>query len=136
MLENIVNKLSSNPKQLFLIDGLGALVSAFFLGVVLVQLESIFGIPKNTLYFLAFLPCLFAMYDFYCYLRVQENFSFFIKTIALINLMYCFISIGLAFYHYQKITYLGWGYVLVEILIVVFIAYAELTTAAKIKTEE
>ena len=75
--QKAVKQFSSNPKKLFLIDGLGALVSAFFLGVVLVRLESFFGIPPFILYFLAFLPCLFAAYDFFCYLKVKEHIGYF-----------------------------------------------------------
>jgi len=114
-----------NPKKLFLLDGFGALLSAFLLGVVLVKFESIFGIPQKTLYFLAFLPCVFAIYDFYCYFKINENLDYFLKIIASVNVTYCFISLGLAFYHYQKLTYLGWSYILLEIVIVLIIAYVE-----------
>jgi hypothetical protein len=60
-IKRIVEWSNTNPKKLFLIDGLGALLSAILLGVVLVQLEYLFGIPKSTLYFLASLPCLFTI---------------------------------------------------------------------------
>lgn len=76
-------------KQLFLIDGLGALVSAFMLGIILVYLEPIFGIPKQVLYFLAMLPCCFAVYDAYCYTRNKSGM--FLKGIAVANLVYSLI---------------------------------------------
>ena len=116
-------------KNLFLLDGFGALLSAFLIGIVLVKLESYFGIPKSTLYFLAALPCLFAIYDFYCYFKVERDLGKFLKGIAIVNLLYCCLSIGLAFYHYQEITYLGWAYVLVEVFIVIGIAVIELRAA-------
>lgn len=118
--------MSLEPKQLFLLDGLGALLSAFLLGVVLVRLENVFGIPKSTLYFLAFLPCLFAVYDFYCYLRIKENYKPFLKGIAFINLLYCCISIGFAFHHEDTLTSFGWAYIILEIVIVVALAIVEL----------
>lgn len=113
-------------KKLFLLDGFGALLSAFLLGVILVKLETYFGIPKQTLYFLAALPCLFAVYDFYCYFRIEENLGKFLKGIAIVNLLYCCLSIGFAFHHFEKITYLGWAYIIGEIIIVVAIAVVEL----------
>lgn len=128
------NSLSENPRKLFLLDGIGALVSAFSLGVVLVQLEAFFGIPRNTLYFLAFLPCLFAAYDFYCYWRIKENWRVYLKAIAIVNLLYCVISLALAFYHIEHITFLGWGYIIIEILIVVVLANIELKVATSKKT--
>ncbi len=134
MLPNsMLNQLSANPKKLFILDGLGALLSAFLLGVVLVQLESYFGIPRNTLYFLAFLPCLFVVYDLFCYWRVEQNIGFFLKVIAVINVLYCCLSIGFAFYHMERITALGWGYILIEILIVLAVAFVEWRVAGDLE---
>jgi hypothetical protein len=69
----MLNKITSNPKLLFLIDGVGALLSAFLLGVVLASAETTFGMPSKTLYFLATLACLFALYSFWNHVRFNEN---------------------------------------------------------------
>ncbi len=121
---------SENPRKLFLLDGIGALVSAFFLGVVLVQLEHIFGIPPSALYVLAFIPCVFAAYDFFCYWKIKENWRGYLKAIAIANLLYCVLSLGFAFYHLEQITYLGWAYIIIEILIILVLAKIELNAAA------
>lgn len=120
------------PRILFLIDGFGAMLSAFLLGVVLVQFEPFFGIPRSTLYFLASLPCVFAVYDFSCYLSLRKNLSPFLKAIAIANLFYCCLSLGLAIYHRQVLTISGWIYILVEIGIVIFLATVELRIAANV----
>jgi len=122
------NKYLNN---LFLIDGFGAIVSAFLLGIVLVKLEMYFGIPKSTLYFLAVLPILFAVFDFYCYFKIEQNLEKYLKAIAVVNILYCCLSLGLAFYHYNQIKYLGWIYIIIEIIIVVAIAMIELRAARK-----
>lgn len=132
MIKKIINRINSEPGNFFLIDGLGAILSAFLLGLVLVKWEKIFGIPPSTLYFLAFLPCLFAMYDFYCYQKVNENLSVFLKGIATMNLMYCCLSIGLAFYHYDKITHFGWAYILLEIMLIITLVYFEFKAAKRL----
>ena len=116
----------NNLKKLFLVDGLGAILSAFLLGVVLVKFEWFFGIPKTTLYFLAALPIFFAIYDFYCFLKIESQLNKYLKAIAVINLCYCCLSLGLAFYHFDIITTFGWIYIIGEILIVVLIAIIEL----------
>lgn len=128
----IINAIEK-PKQLFLVDALGALLSAFLLGVVLVKLESLFGIPKSALYFLAALPCFFALYDFFCYFTPIKNVLFHLKVIALINLLYCVISFGLAVLHKESILLLGWIYIFVEIVIVLFIAKIEYGTASMLE---
>ncbi len=135
IFRQVINKMVVHPKRLFLIDGLGALLSAFLLGVVLVKLESIFGIPATALYILAFLPCIFALYDLYCYLRVKKNQKYFLTAIAFMNLIYCFVSIGIVLQHYQKITAFGWGYILIEILILIALITIELKTASKLPSK-
>ena len=116
-------------KKLFLLDAAGALLSAFLLGVVLVRLESFFGIPRSTLYFLAALPVVFAMYDFYCYYKVEGSLEKYLKGIAVVNLFYCGISLLLALYHIEYITIYGWVYIIVEIIIVMALALYELKVA-------
>jgi len=118
-------RLHSQAHKLFLLDGLGALLSAFLIGVVLVKFNSLFGIPISALYFLALLPCLFAMYDFYCYQKKNINTGLSLKIIAVVNVLYCCLSLGLAFYHREEITVLGWGYIIVEIVIVLVLAKLE-----------
>ncbi|MCH3882567.1 MULTISPECIES: hypothetical protein [Tenacibaculum] len=113
-------------KKFFLIDGFGAIISAVLLGLVLTKLETYFGIPKPTLYFLATLPCIFAIYDFYCYFKINSSLDKFLKAIAIINLLYCCLSIALAIYHSNLITKLGWLYIILEIIIVTTIAFVEL----------
>lgn len=112
-----------------MIDGIGAILSAFLLGIVLVELRRIFGIPKSTLYFLAVLPCLFAIYDFYCYRKIDENLGIFLEGIAIMNLIYCGLSIGLAFWHYQEITQFGWIYIILEVMIIITLVILELRIA-------
>lgn len=125
---SIQSKLS--PKKLFLIDALGALLSAFLLGVVLVQFESIVGMPRETLFLLAALPCLFAAYDFACYFGLKENKHLFLKIIAIANSVYCIISVGFTFHHYQQLTQLGLLYFVSEILIVMALVSIEFKVAA------
>jgi len=131
IIEWILKWGNSNPKRLFKIDGFGAILSAFLLAIVLVKLEGVFGIPKSALYFLAFLPCLFAVYDFYCYFKINKNLGSFLKAIAITNLIYCFLSICLAIYHSEEITILGWAYILIEIAIVSGLSFIELKVAKR-----
>ena len=120
-----------NPKKLFQIDGLGAVLSAILLGVVLVKLERIFGIPESTLYLLALIPCVFAVYDFYCYYRLKNRLGQYLKGIAFMNLGYCCLSLALALYHWNVITTLGWTYILLEISIIVLLVSVEFRVARK-----
>jgi hypothetical protein len=132
MFNQAIESIKTNPNKLFLIDGLGAILSAFLLGVVLVKLERFFGIPSSTLYFLAVLPIFFAVYDFYCYKKERNKLGKFLKGIAIMNLLYCCLSIGFVLYHSITITSLGWTYVTLEILIVITLAIVELRVANRL----
>ena len=120
-----------NPKKLFLIDGFGAIVSAFLLGVVLVKFEEIFGIPTSVLYFLATIPIFFVIYDVFCYQK-HLKIGLLLKGIAVLNILYCCISIGLISYHFSSITILGWTYIIVEIILVSFLAMIEFRVGKRI----
>lgn len=133
MFNQIINKASFDSKNLFLLDGFGALLSAFLLGIVLVRLEKYFGIPPSALYLLASFPVLFALYDFYVYRRVMLKQGQSLKLIAVANILYCCLSLGVLFYHYETITFLGWTYIFVEIIIVIILSYVELKVASRLK---
>lgn len=130
MMKNLTEELKI-PKRLFLIDSLGAVVSAFFLGVILVRFESAFGMPVNVLYLLTFAACVFAIYSATCYLKTPANWQPFLKTIALVNLTYTCLTIGLMIHFYEKLTLLGLAYFVGELAIVITVAGIELKTAIK-----
>lgn len=127
--KTIKDLILHNPRQLFLVDGVGAMLSAFLLGVVLVRMERLFGIPPSALYVLAAIPIGFAIYDFICYKVVYRNYSTFLKIIAILNITYCVLSVGYAIYHSVSITLLGWAYIISEVLIVLFLARLEMKVA-------
>ena len=107
----------TEPKKLFLIDGLGAIVSAFFLGVILTKYEPSFGMPKTALYFLALIACFFTVYSISCCFLVVKNYRPYLNGIAIANLSYCCITIALVLYFYQKLTILGWTYFVLELIV-------------------
>jgi len=114
-----------SPKSLFLIDAMGALVSAFLLGVVLVHYQPLFGIPIHVLHVLAVFPCLFAIYDMGCLIASPKRIGRYLKGIALMNMGYVVLSLGFAFIHWDSLTPFGWMYILGEVLIVSSIAVVE-----------
>ncbi len=126
-----LQRLTSNPKQLFFVDGLGAWVSAFFLSMVLAKFEPIFGMPLNVLIILALVPGFFILYSFGCYFFLKDNWSPYLKGIAIANSLYCLVTLGLVMYHYEKLTFFGVGYFVVEILIVGVVIFLEFKASLK-----
>ena len=118
-----------NPYLLFLVDGMGAMYSAAMLGLVLERFEKIFGMPTATLYPLAFLALLFSVYSFVCFAIKPRNWKPYLKAIAIVNLLYCILTLFLISYLHQKITLLGLAYFMLEIMVVTLLAGIELKTA-------
>ena len=134
MLKKIANYLKIDPKRIFVLDGLGALFTAFSLGVVLVKLDYIFGIPRTSLIILSIIPLFYFLYDCFCYFKAKNNIGFYIKGIAILNLLYCPISVGFHLYNGDSITLVGWIYIVIEIIGVAAIAILEFKFANKLIT--
>lgn len=129
-LQAAIDKIISNPKLIFLIDGFGAILSVFLLGVVLVRLENFIGMPSQTLYILAAIAGVFSIYSFFCSFRITNKWRTFLKVIAFANLSYCLLTFSLLFYHQSELTTLGIVYFLIEIMVIVGLALFEWKIAA------
>lgn len=128
--EQLIDYFRLKPKKLFLLDGLGALLSAFCLGVVLVKLEHLIGMSPKVLKILALLACVFAAYSLSSSYFVKENWSIYLKIIAAANFLYCCTTMILVVYFLTQLTTLGIVYFVVEVVIILSLVRIELKTAA------
>ncbi|MBL6448237.1 hypothetical protein JMN32_18125 [Fulvivirga sp. 29W222] len=135
MASHLVNQLTSKSKTPLRIDAIGALLSAFLLGVVLVRLEGFFGIPVNVLYMLASMPCFFVALDFFFLTKTNERVDLYLRIIALLNISYCVMSLGLIIAHLDSISFWGLSYIIGEIIVVFGLARLELHVAMKVKKD-
>ncbi len=122
--------VENRVKLLLWLDTFGALLSAFLLGVCLVHFQPLFGIPKSALYLLAIFPVIFACYDVYYLLLKPTQLAKGLKGIAIANVAYCLLSIVVSLKHFDEITFLGWAYIIIEIIIVLILAIIEFRTAS------
>lgn len=60
MVQGLVDRLKHRPWLALLIDGIGATLSAFSLGVVLPALEPYVGMPRRVLFVLALVALVYA----------------------------------------------------------------------------
>lgn len=132
-LRTNMNKLIPNiaPRQMFLVDSLGALVSALLLGIILVRFNDVFGLPVRVLYPLAAIALTFCLYSLGCYLLVRKKAKPYLQLIAVLNLLYCLLTIILVYYHHSMLSVLGYLYFMGEIIIITLLAYIELSVAPK-----
>lgn len=122
---NFVDKLKTNPKRIFLIDALGALLTSILLFGVLAQLEQYFGMPSNALYVLSVIAfCLF-VYSIICHQLIKSNWKPFLRMVMIFNSIYLLFSIGLIFSCFEKISGLGFIYFIVEFIVIGIIIIIE-----------
>ena len=129
IINNLINHLSEKPKTLFLIDSLGAFLTAFFLFVVMRSLNVYFGMPKIVLTYLSAIAGLFCIYSISCFLFLKERWTLFIRIIAVANFLYCVVTLGLLIKYYSLLTILGTTYFLTEIIIIASLGFVELKVA-------
>ncbi|WP_157766060.1 hypothetical protein [Aquimarina aggregata] len=119
-------KISIAPSKLFLVDSLGALVTATLLGLVLSRFETFFGIPKQVLYILSSIALLFSFYSFFCYLFLIKNWKPFLKIITLANIIYCCSTIVVLIYFARQLTPASIAYFVTELFIIGILIHVEI----------
>lgn len=130
-MPTLLEKRIANPKQLFFVDGLGAWLTAFLLSVVLSNFESTFGMPLHILIVLALIAGFFAFYSFGCYFFLKHKWKPYLLAIAVANLLYCALTLGLVIRHYEELTFWGLGYFIVELLVLIVLIVFEFRTTLK-----
>ena len=128
---NLLHYISSNPKKLFLIDSLGALLTTFNLAVVLPYFESLFYMPHKILYLLALIAGVYTSYSIVNYLKFGRFWRLCLKIIAFANLFYCLLTIGLVIWLFPQLLIWDLIYFSLEVAIIIFLVTIELQTARK-----
>lgn len=121
----LFQKLSANPRRIFLIDGLGAVLTAFLLCVVLASFESFFGMPAQVLYVLGGVAVVFAVYSFSCYCWLKRSHRSFLAAIIIANLLYAVLSLGLVIYYFPQLSSWGLLYFTGEIIVILVLVSIE-----------
>ena len=86
--KDIIDQFKLKPKILFLIDGLGALLTAFFLFVILRTFNEYFGMLQTTLTYLSLIAVIFCLYSITCFFLLSDNWKPFLRVISIANLLY------------------------------------------------
>jgi hypothetical protein len=117
------------PKRLFLIDGIGGLITASLLFFLLARLEHIFGMPKKILYILSLVAIYYSIYSLSCHYIIKQNWKPFLFMIAIANALYCIATMILLAYYYSRLTWLGLIYFISEIIIITILILVEIRVA-------
>ncbi len=131
----LIPYFARNPQKLFLLDSLGAFLTASLLAVIS-TFESSFGMPKPILYDLALLAIFYGIYSMACSLLLEKNWAAFIYILSIANVLYCLLCAGLVIYSYSQLTTWAILYFALEILVVSGLVCIEQKTAQSILGKE
>lgn len=133
-IKRIIKALTLKPRSVFLVDGVGAFLTAFLLITVLKTFNEYFGMPRETLTILSILALILAIYSFFCFAFSDNNSQKLLRPIIAANLTYCILTLGLVIYFFNKLTILGLTYFGAEILIICGLVHIELKTLESSRT--
>jgi hypothetical protein len=131
MIKKLIDHFAYNKRALFLIDSIGAFITAFFLFIIMRTCNEYFGIPKSVLTYFSVIAICFCIYSLACFLFVRSAITIYFTLIGIANLLYCGLTIGLVINYYPLLTILGITYFLIEIVIISSLSYVELKVARK-----
>lgn len=135
-MNKLIAHFSQKQKSLFLVDSLGAFVTAAFLFVIVHHFNEYFGMPGKETAWLSAIAVAFSCYSAACYLFLKAVPTPFFRFIGIANLAYCALTIGLLVKYHASLTIIGIAYFLMEILIICALSYVELNVATRIKNKE
>lgn len=121
-----------NGKSIFLLDGVGAVISALSLGLLLPAVQPWIGMPLWVLRLLAVLAVMFATYSLSCYRFADHSNPLFLKVVIAANLSYCVLSLYFVMTYFSALKLLGLIYFIAEKAIVLGIVFLEFRVLAQL----
>ena len=118
-------------KNIFLVDGLGALLSALMLGIVLPSFKNEIGMPTAVLVVLSLVALVLGGYSVTCFFFAKASKRNLLKLIMVANLVYCLTTAFLVTKYLSALTKLGVAYFIGEILIILILVWVEFITLRK-----
>ncbi len=116
-------------RSILLLDGVGAVISGIMHAWVLVYFEDNIGMPVPILRILGAIAFVFAIYSFSSAHWGGPKKALLLKGIAIANTLFCLASLILLVLYYPSLTKIGFGYFVLEIIVVMLLVRFELNQA-------
>ncbi len=116
----------TKPKNIFLLDSFGALLTSIILFFILRNFNDFFGLPKDIFEYLSIIAFAFFVYSLSYYFLVKQNWKPFLKIICTANILYCILTFGILIYNYESVSIFGIIYFLAEIVVITGLVILEM----------
>lgn len=128
----VIERFQQHPHLIFLIDGLGAILTALLLLLALPNLPEVFTMPARILQFLGSIAVILAAYSVSNYFIKLAQVRLLIRIIAVGNLLYCLLSVFIVSKLFTTISAWDKVYFAGEVLIVLALAVFEWKLSQKV----
>lgn len=122
-------------KNIFLIDGVGAFLSASLTGLLLPFFSNRIGLPKEILYLMASIGFVYALSSLTFYFW-SRNLKKILPYLILANFYYCLLITILLFTFWGELSVLGAAYFLIEMVILLGLVAIENKIYKRISADE
>ena len=126
MLLSIVQKYQLNTRRVFLVDGLGAVLTTVMLGLIFPIFIEHVGMPEYVLFALASIALTFAIYSLGCFLFKVKKIIPFLAIIITGNATYCLFTTALMVLFSDSLTAIGVLYFIGEVLVIISLLTVEI----------
>lgn len=126
MLKNI-GQLTKSPRQMLLLDGVGALVSSASAWLMFLNPHWV-GLPTDSLFKMAIAASLFSIYSLCAFRFASSKISVWLGVICTLNGFYACAAIYLMSYFIFEITLFGLLYFSIELLVLLAVITLEIAT--------
>lgn len=127
----MLNHVTNNPKQIFLLDSMGALLTGSILITIASGFPSFFRMPPHILFVLAIIAFTFFIYSFCCFYFMPRNWRPYLTAIMVANIFYVVVTIGLVCYFYNSLTRWGLLYFITELIVIAVLLWIEYRTLSR-----
>lgn len=130
-MKESIQQFLAKPKNIFLIDAVGALITFALLFLVLRPFNAFFGLSKATLEYLSLLALTFSIYSFTCFFLAKNKWKLYLKIICTANILYCILTFGILLSNYKSISIFGIIYFLGEIVVIAGLVFLKIKAIRK-----
>jgi hypothetical protein len=124
-MADLVKLLRHNPKTIFLLDGLGAMMTGVSIILIKTFFVDYFGMSSDALIYLATIAWGLALYSMTCYFALDDNWRPFLRPLLIANVFYCFLTSWLLIAFAKTLTIFGYAYFLSEMVLISALVYVE-----------
>jgi len=111
-------------RNVFLVDGLGAVLSTSATAMILLRFHALFGMPTQTLRVLVVVAVGFAVYSLSCWMR-RASLRPWLPIVMVANLAYCGLVAVALIGHGSVLTPLGLAYFIGEMMVILGVVLFE-----------